>query len=69
MNCPELYVEDNGMQRRDATDILKKFKEKMIWKPNEIISDVGCGPGDVTSEIVFSILKNKIVRLVSILSC
>lgn len=71
MNCPELYVEDNGLQRRDATDILNKFIGKMIWEPNEIILDLGCGPGDVTFEILYSFLKNKIIQLVSFnqLSC
>jgi len=64
MDCPELYVEDNGLQRRDATDLLNKFIGKMTWKPNEIILDVGCGPGDVTFEILFNLLKNKITQLV-----
>jgi len=36
----------------------------MVWKPNEKVLDIGCGPGDVTSDIIFKSLKNKIKQLV-----
>jgi len=65
MDCPEIYVRENGMQRRDANDITSKFIEKMIWKPDEVVLDIGCGPGDVTSDILYPFLKNKIKQLVS----
>lgn len=65
MDCPKLYIQDNGLQRRSAEDALNRFIEKMIWKPNEIALDLGCGPGDVTSDILFNFLKNKINHLVS----
>lgn len=66
MDCPELYVRDNGMQRSDTKDVLSKFIAKMIWKPNEIVLDIGCGPGDVTFDILFPFIKNKIKQLVSV---
>jgi len=65
MDCPEIYVRENGMQRRDASDILSTFLEKMIWKQDEVVLDIGCGPGDVTSDILYPFLKNKIKQLVS----
>jgi len=65
MHCPEQYIKDNGMQRRDAKDISNIYIGKMIWKSNEIVLDIGCGPGDVTSDILYPLLKNKIKQLVS----
>jgi len=66
MHCPEQYIKDNGMQRRDARDISNIYIEKMVWKSNEIVLDLGCGPGDVTSDILYPFLKNKINQLVSL---
>lgn len=60
-----MYVRNNGMQRKSANDVLSKFVEKMVWKPDEVILDIGCGPGDVTSDILYLFLKNKIKQLVS----
>lgn len=64
MYCPEKYIRGNGLQRRDSEDISNRFIEKMIWKPNEIVLDVGCGPGDVSSNILYPLLKNKIKWMV-----
>lgn len=64
MDCPELYIKENGIQRRNAKDITIKYVEKMIWRPHEIVLDIGCGPGDVTSDILYPFLKNKIEKLV-----
>ncbi|XP_060865766.1 LOW QUALITY PROTEIN: juvenile hormone acid O-methyltransferase-like [Metopolophium dirhodum] len=66
MHCPEQYIKDNGMQRRDARDISNIYIEKMVWKSNEIVLDLGCGPGDVTSDILYPFLKNKINQLVGV---
>lgn len=66
MNCPEKYIKENGMQRRDVNDILHKFVKQMIWKPNEVVLDIGCGPGDVTTDILFPFLKNKIQQMVKL---
>ena len=66
MLCPEQYIKDDGLQRRNARDILNIYIEKMVWKSNEIVLDLGCGPGDVTSDILYPFLKNKINQLVSL---
>lgn len=65
MDCPELYVKDNGMQQRDAAEITSTYIKKMMWKTNEIILDIGCGPGDVTSKILHQLLKDRIKQVVS----
>ena len=64
MHCPERYIRNNGIQQRDARDILAAYIEKMVWKSDEIVLDIGCGPGDVTSDILNPFLKNKIKQLV-----
>nr|AHW46050.1 juvenile hormone acid methyltransferase [Aphis gossypii] len=66
MHCPEQYVKENGLQRKDAKDISSTYIRKMVWKSNEIVLDVGCGPGDVTSDILYPLLKNKINQLVGV---
>lgn len=64
MDCPELYINRNSCQRSDSKDILHKWIGKMTWKSNEVVLDLGCGPGDVTSDILYPFLKNKIKLLV-----
>ncbi|CAI6361977.1 unnamed protein product [Macrosiphum euphorbiae] len=66
MLCPEQYIKINGLQRRNARDISNIYIEKMVWKSNEIVLDLGCGPGDVTSDILYPFLKNKINQLVGV---
>lgn len=65
MLSPEQYIKDNDMQRRDTKDISNTYIKKMVWNSNEIVLDIGCGPGDVTSDILYPFLKNKIKQLVS----
>jgi len=64
MHCPERYVKNNGIQQREAKDALTAYIEKMVWTSNEMVLDIGCGPGDVTSDILYPFLKNKIKQLV-----
>lgn len=65
MDCPERYIKNNGMQRRDSKDISNTYIEKMVWTSDEIVLDLGCGPGDVTSDILYPYLETKIKQLVS----
>ncbi|KAL5239346.1 hypothetical protein ACI65C_006756 [Semiaphis heraclei] len=66
MHCPERYIKDNGIQQKEAKDALTAYIEKMAWTSNEIVLDIGCGPGDVTSDILYPFLKNKIKQLVGV---
>jgi len=66
MDNAEQYIKNNGMQRNDAKDIIGRYVDKMVWKTNEKVLDIGCGPGDVTSDIIFQSLKNKIKQMVGV---
>ncbi|CAI6367443.1 unnamed protein product [Macrosiphum euphorbiae] len=66
MHCPERYVKNNGIQQREAKDALTAYIEKMVWTSNEMVLDIGCGPGDVTSDILYPFLKNKIKQLIGV---
>lgn len=65
MDCPARYVNAIGMQRTDAFGILDRTIGKMIWKSDEAVLDLGCGPGDVTADIIYPAIRNKIGKLVS----
>ena len=49
----------NYFQRDDNRDILKEYKSQMDWSYEvpERILDVGCGPGDVTNDILLPVVK------------
>eukprot|EP00102_Acyrthosiphon_pisum_P021025 XP_016658235.1 PREDICTED: juvenile hormone acid O-methyltransferase-like [Acyrthosiphon pisum] len=66
MHCPERYVKNNGIQQREAKDALTAYVEKMVWTSKEMVLDIGCGPGDVTSDILYPFLKNKIKQLIGV---
>jgi len=65
MRFPEQYIKNNGLQRKNAEDTSNTYIQRMVWKSNEIILDIGCGPGDVTSDILYPLLMNNINYLVS----
>lgn len=68
MNRPELYIHNNTLQENDAINIFSEYVEKMTWKPNEMILDIGCGTGNVTMIILNNILKYNIKKLVCIIT-
>jgi juvenile hormone acid methyltransferase len=65
MRFPEQYIKNNGLQRKNAEDTSNTYIQRMVWKSNEIILDIGCGPGDVTSDILYPLIMNNINHLVS----
>ncbi|XP_025206669.1 juvenile hormone acid O-methyltransferase-like [Melanaphis sacchari] len=66
MHCPNQYIKNDGMQRKRAADIASTYIKQMVWTSNEIVLDIGCGPGDVTSNILYPLLKDKIDQLVGV---
>lgn len=52
MENAELYSAASGMQKKDAEEILTEFRDKLNWSRNVRILDVGCGSGEVTTEII-----------------
>jgi juvenile hormone acid methyltransferase len=66
MDCSVMdYISNNYYQQKEANDVIRKFVEKMTWKTDEVVLDLGCGPGDVSSNILYPLIKNKIKQLVS----
>lgn len=52
MDDAELYSVFNSMQRQTTERVVKEFLPRMHWSTDEIVLDVGCGPGDVTTEVL-----------------
>lgn len=52
MENAALYSSANGMQKKDAMEILTEFQNKIKWQSGMKILDVGCGSGEVTIEII-----------------
>ncbi|XP_014283772.1 juvenile hormone acid O-methyltransferase [Halyomorpha halys] len=56
MDNPLIYICSNSLQKKDATDLLKERIGFLEWTTGERILDIGCGPGDVTSTVLFPLL-------------
>ncbi|KAI5644138.1 methyltransferase domain-containing protein [Phthorimaea operculella] len=52
MHKPEMYEKFIAFQKRDAVYCLQKFSDKMNWKQNCTVIDLGCGDGFVTTTIL-----------------
>ncbi|XP_054286595.1 juvenile hormone acid O-methyltransferase-like [Macrosteles quadrilineatus] len=52
MENAELYLSYNAVQKRDAEMILGEFSSRLSWSENEDVLDIGCGPGDVSTEVL-----------------
>lgn len=51
------YINGNQFQRNDNQEILEEFRYKMKWRETETVLDVGCGPGDVTNDLLLPVIK------------
>lgn len=54
MNKPQIYQKANGVQRRDASEVIESYFDKIRWCPEgrDRILDIGCGSGDVTFDLI-----------------
>jgi juvenile hormone acid methyltransferase len=52
MNNAELYASCHDLQTRDATKVLSEYINAMSWKTGDRVLDLGCGPGNVTSQVL-----------------
>lgn len=61
-----LYQRSNGVQRRDAKQVLDEFSHLFQWRSDgkDLVLDIGCGSGDVTVDYILPILPLKFSRLV-----
>lgn len=65
MNKPHLYTKTNSLPKEANKKTLDEFFRKMTWNGhNERVADIGCGPGDVTSDILYSYFPPNIEKLV-----
>lgn len=66
MNKPRIYEKANGVQRRDAAEIIENYFERIRWRPegHDRVLDIGCGSGDVTFDLVRPRLPNNYEQLV-----
>ena len=51
MNKPEVYVETNTLARREVKNALGMW-EPLVWDVDGDVLDLGCGPGDVTIDLL-----------------
>lgn len=66
MNNADLYATANGLQRRDAEDVIREFFHYVRWSPDggDSILDVGCGDGDVMINVLQKHLPRNFGKLV-----
>jgi len=57
-NNPKLYEKVNNNQRRDVIQLLNLFGDVIKWRNDgtDSVLDIGCGTGDITSNIVGAIM-------------
>ncbi|XP_065081941.1 juvenile hormone acid O-methyltransferase [Ochlerotatus camptorhynchus] len=67
MNKPNLYHRANGVQRRDAKEILIEHGHLLRWKENnkDSLLDIGCGSGDVLIDFVVPMMPQKYARILA----
>lgn len=56
MDNAELYAIYNSMQRRSTEAVLAELSPMFCWADNERVLDIGCGPGDVTAQVLLPLL-------------
>ncbi|XP_055703818.1 juvenile hormone acid O-methyltransferase-like [Phlebotomus papatasi] len=73
MNNNAVEMEDhrkiNRHQREDAERFLEDFSYLFKWNSGESFIDLGCGPGDVTLDIIWPLLPRESHRLVCLDIC
>ncbi|KAF5299211.1 hypothetical protein FQA39_LY02384 [Lamprigera yunnana] len=66
LRLPSLFVKNGVQARRDAKDMLKKHLQLLKIKEHGNVIDVGCGPGNVTYDVLYPLLPKSINKLVGI---
>ncbi|XP_041986379.1 juvenile hormone acid O-methyltransferase [Aricia agestis] len=56
MNDAELYQQGNTLQTRDALLCLQEYAPRIRWATADIVVDIGCGDGSVTTKILKKML-------------
>jgi juvenile hormone acid methyltransferase len=48
----KLYAKSHEITKTLSTTVLPQYINSMSWKPGDRVLDLGCGPGDVTAEVL-----------------
>ncbi|GLH06448.1 Juvenile hormone acid O-methyltransferase [Gryllus bimaculatus] len=66
MYQPGLYVRSNAAQRECVSRMLREWAGRLRWsrEEQEAVLDVGCGPGDVTAQLLLPRLPSSVRVLV-----
>lgn len=66
MNKPEMFYLTKHLSQHDSRQTLEDYASSIKWRPGggDSILDAGCGPGDVTAEVVLPFLPAHFGRLV-----
>ncbi|XP_065209414.1 juvenile hormone acid O-methyltransferase-like isoform X2 [Planococcus citri] len=54
----EKYYSYHSLQVRDVITVLQQFKSQIKWTSGQKIIDIGCGPGDVTYELLLPLIPD-----------
>ncbi|XP_069675141.1 juvenile hormone acid O-methyltransferase-like [Periplaneta americana] len=65
MDRAEEYDKEHGPAQSAAQQAMSEYMGSMTWKPRERISDLGCGPGTVTVEMLLPRLPDDFEILVA----
>lgn len=68
MNKAALYRKNNKITRCTSQELMQEFASRLKWRSDgrDSVLDAGCGPGDVTLDIVLPALPSTFERLVGI---
>ena len=52
----ETYFSNHTLQFRDVDKLLKKYSRFIKWNSVQKVVDIGCGPGDVTHDLLLPLI-------------
>lgn len=62
----QLYRENGKMHHSRDKVMIEQLSKEINWKlENESLIDIGCGPGDVTMELIAPLISKKFARLLA----
>ncbi|KAK4880441.1 hypothetical protein RN001_008587 [Aquatica leii] len=66
MEKPELYMKNSVLAQNDADYVLNKYLSVFQTNNNNIVLDVGCGPGNVTYEKLLPLLPTSTKQIIGV---
>ncbi|KAF5299233.1 hypothetical protein FQA39_LY02406 [Lamprigera yunnana] len=66
MKFPRLFVQNGLQARKDAIEVLNKYFKLLNVKDYCNVMDVGCGPGNVSHDLLYPLLPNTTKKFIGI---